>query len=189
MTRTDEHRHDEHGGGGHHPEASPRLVDRDVNLRAVGLTVVSIVGVTIVAAVLMWWLLAAFLSGAEAADPRPGPAAAAAPRELPPGPRLQARPEVDAARMTAREELILSSYGWTEEGGLRIPIARAIDALAARGEALGDAPAAGTSEATAGQPASQPAAPPSAFGGGAGGPTDQNAGHDQDDGAAAGEGR
>lgn len=153
----DEHRRDEHGGGGsHHAEASPRLVDRDVDLRAVGLTVVGIVGVTIVAAVLMWWLLAAFLSGAEAADPRPGPAAAAAPRELPPGPRLQARPEVDAARMTAREELILSSYGWTEEGGLRIPIERAIDTLAARGEALGDAPAAVASEASAGQPAARP---------------------------------
>jgi hypothetical protein len=142
MKRTDEHRHDEHRHDEGHVEPSPRLVDRDVNLRAVGLTVLSILGLTIVAAALMWWLLAAFLSGAEAADPRPGPAAASAPRELPPGPRLQARPEADLLRMRAREELILSSYGWTEDGGVRIPIERAIDALAARGGAA----AVGTSE-------------------------------------------
>jgi len=165
-----------HGGahGGGHAELSPRLVDRDVNLRAVGLTVAAILGLTIVAAALMWWLLAAFLSGAEVADPRPGPAAAAAPRELPPGPRLQALPEAHAARMRAREELVLSSYGWTEEGGVRIPIERAIDALAARGETL----AAGTAEA-ASEPAATgaagPAPPPAAFGAGAG-PAEPQAG-------------
>jgi hypothetical protein len=52
--------------------------------------------------------------------------------------------------MRAREELVLSSYGWTEEGGVRIPIERAIDALAARGEL-----AVGTAEAAA-----KPATPP-----------------------------
>jgi hypothetical protein len=150
MKRTTEAPHGgAHGGG--HAELSPRLVDRDVNLRAVGLTVAAILGLTIVAAALMWWLLAAFLSGAEAADPRPGPAAAAAPRELPPGPRLQALPEAHATRMRAREELVLSSYGWTEEGGVRIPIDRAIDALAARGETV----SVGAAEA-----AVEPATPP-----------------------------
>jgi hypothetical protein len=149
MKRTDEHRHDERGRV--HVESSPRLVDRDVNLRAVGYTVGAILGLTILAAALMWWLLAAFLSGAEAADPRPGPAAASAPRELPPGPRLQARPEADLLRMRAREELILSSYGWTDDGGVRIPIERAIDALAAgTSGTASDAPTAGG--AAAGQP-------------------------------------
>ena len=169
MKRTDHHRRDQ--GGAVHGESSPRLVDRDVNLRAVAYTVGAILGVTILAAALMWWLLAAFLSGAEAADPRPGPAAASAPRELPPGPRLQARPEVDLLRIEAREELILGSYAWTEDGGVRIPIERAIAALAARGDAL----AVGTSEAApvaggaiAGQPTASPTAPPpAAFGAGA----------------------
>lgn len=145
MKRIDPDRRDE--SGAIHVESSPRLVDRDVNLRAVGYTVGAILALTLVAAGLMWWLLASFLSGAEAADPRPGPAAASAPRELPPGPRLQARPEVDYLRFQAREELILSSYGWTEDGGVRIPIERAIDALAV-----------GTSQAA-------PAAPPTAGGG------------------------
>lgn len=152
MKRIDPDRRDE--SGSFHVESSPRLVDRDVNLRAVGYTVGAILALTLVVAALMWWLLASFLSGAEAADPRPGPAAASAPRELPPGPRLQARPEADYLRMEAREELILSSYGWTEDGGVRIPIERAIDALAARGGAL----AVGTSQAA-------PAAPPTAGGG------------------------
>jgi hypothetical protein len=201
MKRTTEAPHGGAHGGGHggsHAELSPRLVDRDVNLRAVGLTVAAILGLTIVAAALMWWLLAAFLSGAEAADPRPGPAAAAAPRELPPGPRLQALPEAHAASMRAREELVLSSYGWTEEGGVRIPIERAIDALAARGAtlAVGSSEAAAEPElgaaAAAGQPAGgQPSAPPpSAFGAGAQ-PAPPQPGQDEDggEGPARGEDR
>jgi hypothetical protein len=169
-----------------HVEAAPRLIDREIDVRGVAYTTLGILGLTAVAAVGMWWLLASFLSGAEEADPRPAPAVAAAPRELPPGPRLQASPEAEWDRMVAREEEILSSYGRTAGGGVRIPIERAIEVLAARGETL----AVGTAEAT--QPpaaggeaggggvagARPPAEAPSAFGAGAAGASDPHAGHD-----------
>jgi hypothetical protein len=119
-----------------HVEASPRVIDRGIDVRGVAWTVLGIVALVVVAALGMWWLLSSFLSGADAADPRPAPAVAAVPRELPPGPRLQASPEAEMARMRAQEELILSSYGRTADGRVRIPIERAIEALAARGETL-----------------------------------------------------
>ncbi|HEX2162672.1 MAG TPA: hypothetical protein VHM02_01845, partial [Thermoanaerobaculia bacterium] len=94
-----------------HVELSPRLVDRDIDLRAVTYTVAGIVVLTVVAALLMLGLLAWLLGRAEAADPTPPPAVAAAPRELPPGPRLQSSPERDWDRVLAEQEQVLSSYG------------------------------------------------------------------------------
>ena len=163
-----------------HVEASPRLIDREIDVRGVAYTTFGILALTIVAALGMWWLLSSFLSGADEADPRPAPAVAAVPRELPPGPRLQASPEADYDQMVAREEQILSSYGRSAGGGVRIPIDRAIDVLAARGETLavggataepGAPPTAGgaATGAAADQP---PAQAPSAFGAGAPDPAD-----------------
>lgn len=164
-----------------HVEAAPRVIDREIDVRGVAYTTLGILGLTALAALGMWWLLSSFLSGAEAADPRPTPAVAAAPRELPPGPRLQASPEAEWDRMVAREEEILSSYGRTEGGRVRIPIERAIEVLAARGETL----AVGTAEA-AEPPSAQGATAeaPSAFGSGA---TDPHAGHDHSPPAPAAE--
>jgi hypothetical protein len=67
----------------------------------------------------------------------PGPNAhpLAKPEQLPPFPRLQARPENDLSAMRAREDSILYTYGWVDrqKGIVRIPIGRAMDLLAARG--------------------------------------------------------
>lgn len=165
-----------------HVEAAPRVIDREIDVRGVAYTTLGILGLTALAALGMWWLLSSFLSGAEAADPRPTPAVAAAPRELPPGPRLQASPEAEWDRMVAREEEILSSYGRTEGGRVRIPIERAIEVLAARGEtlAVGTAEAAEAAEPPSAQGATAEA--PSAFGSGA---TDPHAGHDHSPAPAA----
>jgi hypothetical protein len=54
----------------------------------------------------------------------------------PPAPRLQAHPEEDLARLRAAEDDRLDGWGWADRkaGLARVPIARAMDALA-RGEA------------------------------------------------------
>lgn len=53
-----------------------------------------------------------------------------------PGPRLQADPARDLARLQARDEAALKSYGWIDRrsGVIQIPIERAMDLTAAKGE-------------------------------------------------------
>ncbi len=53
----------------------------------------------------------------------------------PPGPRLQPDPSADLARLSRREERVLSSYGWVDraQGTVRIPIAHAMELVAKRG--------------------------------------------------------
>lgn len=55
--------------------------------------------------------------------------------DAPPVPRLQARPIETLEALRAKEEALLSSYGWAdrEQGLVRVPIARAIEIMAARG--------------------------------------------------------
>jgi len=53
----------------------------------------------------------------------------------PPGPRLQATPELELAEVRAQEDAILSSYAWVEKdrGVARIPIDEAMRIVAERG--------------------------------------------------------
>jgi hypothetical protein len=55
--------------------------------------------------------------------------------QAPPEPRIQADPRLDLWRLRAREDAVLSSYGWLDQqaGTVRIPISRALDLLAERG--------------------------------------------------------
>jgi hypothetical protein len=64
--------------------------------------------------------------------------------KLPPKPRLQEAPVRDLEAIRAAEDRLLNSYGWVDEqkGVARIPIARAMELLAARppASAAGEAP-------------------------------------------------
>lgn len=53
----------------------------------------------------------------------------------PPAPRLQVRPRIDLDRLRSYERGRLDVYGWTDRDhtAVRIPIARAMELLAARG--------------------------------------------------------
>ena len=54
---------------------------------------------------------------------------------LPPGPRLQVRPELDLEEFRAQEDSLLESYAWVdkEQGVVRIPISQAMRLVAERG--------------------------------------------------------
>ncbi|MGE5567557.1 MAG: hypothetical protein ACM3S5_00840 [Rhodospirillales bacterium] len=55
--------------------------------------------------------------------------------QIPPPPRIQARPQQEMEMLRLREETILSTYGWTDKtaGTVRIPIDRAVELLLKRG--------------------------------------------------------
>ncbi|HUI09057.1 MAG TPA: hypothetical protein VL221_01955 [Bacteroidota bacterium] len=83
--------------------------------------------------------LGAFLfARGHTADPGRDPAVFTAPGVLPPEPRFQTDPHADLLRLRAAEDTMLTGYGWVErDSGLaRIPVARAMALLAARGLSL-----------------------------------------------------
>ena len=114
--------------------STPRVLyeKKDFNARLVVWAILSLVALVVVSLVVVSWVFDVYgvLSG-------PGPAVSplANPRQLPPPPRLQISSESDLAAMHAREDSVMYSYGWVdrENGIVRIPIYRAMDILAERG--------------------------------------------------------
>lgn len=128
------------GGKKIEPDTSPRrepegLDDKDLNVRSIGAFVVgifAIIGVTGVVAL----VISNYLRGElRAMDPPPSPIPEANAPVLPPEPRLRESPPADMDALRARENGVLTTYGWVDRGaGIgRIPIDRAID-LAAEGK-------------------------------------------------------
>jgi hypothetical protein len=148
----------------HRPPGHEREIDRGIDLGGVAKTVLGVVLGTLVAMAAMWWMLEAMIAGGRAADPTPPPLAEARQPALPPGPRLQASPERELERYRARENALLSSYGWKDEaaGTVRIPVRRAMEVVAAQGldgarAALSTAPDRGAGDDLVIDPAALPA--------------------------------
>ena len=106
----------------------------DVNIRAVllfglglALTAIAIHGLV--------WLLFLYFSGREAVQVAPAYPLAAGQAQLPPEPRLQPNPREDLAALRAREDEILTTFGWVDEpaGIVRIPIEEAMTLIVKRG--------------------------------------------------------
>ena len=109
--------------------------DREISLRAVTLFVVGLTVLVIVSAAAMWVMSSELRELGAAADPPPSPIPEARrPVEIL-GPRLQEDPEAELKVMLAEEDAILHGYEWVDEasGVARIPVALAMEALAAHG--------------------------------------------------------
>jgi hypothetical protein len=106
----------------------------DVAIRPVAIAGVGIAVFLIVAAALMLALYGYLGARAARLSPPANPLAAAEGPRLPPEPRLQVHPLRDLRELRQAENDILEHYGWVDKsaGVVRIPIARAIDLLAAR---------------------------------------------------------
>ena len=113
----------------------PAEFDRELDLRGVlsfgiglALTMVVVLGV-------VWLLVARWKERQIARDPGPSPIAEANRPRLPPEPRLQSSPVRDMEELRAREDSVLTTYGWVDrrEGIARIPIDRAIEVLLEEG--------------------------------------------------------
>ncbi len=94
------------------------------------------------AAMLIVWMLAAALGFTamlfDYLTEREGLVASAEADFLPPEPRLQVTAGMDLDQLRAREESLLSSYGWVDEqaGIVRVPVERAMELALRRGFAV-----------------------------------------------------
>jgi len=117
-----------HGVGHEHADVTAR----PIVLAGIGLAIV-----LVLVAGLMLGLYDAFAAREARLSPPANPLAAAEGPRLPPEPRLQVHPVRDLRELREAESNILDHYAWIDRtaGIVRIPIARAIDLLAARTEA------------------------------------------------------
>jgi hypothetical protein len=109
---------------------------RDVQLRPIAWAGLALVVVAIVALIGVWSLFNYFTEHRTRTEGRPTATAPLAwPRQVPPGPRLQADPHKDLQALLGAQNALLQSYGWVDQGAgvARIPIARAMALLAERG--------------------------------------------------------
>ena len=113
----------------------PGTFDQELDLRGVVSFGIGLALTMIVVLGLVWLLVAHWKSGQIARDPPPSPIAEARAPRLPPGPRLQSSPVLDMEELRAREDSVLTSYGWVDRqaGIVRIPIDRAVELLLEKG--------------------------------------------------------
>jgi hypothetical protein len=106
----------------------------DVNIRAVLWLAIGIIIGTAVVLAGLWLLLASFRAEAQRRQPTLSPLADL--HQTPPAPQLQSLPEHDYQVFRAHEDELLRSYGWIdrEKRITRIPIQRAMELIAERGE-------------------------------------------------------
>jgi hypothetical protein len=136
----------------------------DINVRAVIWSIAIFIGVAVVIHVALYFLFEFFAAGERRRNDEPVTLVRTGRRAQPPEPRLQPFPDQPAAwqgaqqratfntpvtdmeELTAREENILTSYGWAnrEEGLVRIPIDRAMELMLERGVPLAQTPAEAT---------------------------------------------
>ncbi len=130
----------------HHGKGHAGATDHEIDARRIVEIGAWLLGTTVGAFVIASVIYLALAGQAKKADPRLSPLAAAREQRLPPGPRLQVKPESELAAYRAAEKARLDGWGWVDEsaGIAHIPIDRAIDLYAAR--------------AAAAPPAAQPAA-------------------------------
>ena len=76
-----------------------------------------------------------FLSTQPVTTAPPNPMAETSVQQFPPAPRVEEHPAVEIQELHAKEDSLLSTYGWTDKmaGVVRIPIDRAIDLELQRG--------------------------------------------------------
>src|SRR5260221_5213626 len=106
----------------------------DIRARPIVLAGIGLALVLVLVTGLMLGFYDALATRAARLSPPPNPLAAAAGPRLPPEPRLQVHPVRDLRELREAENNLLDHYGWVDQpaGVVRIPIARAIDLLAAR---------------------------------------------------------
>ncbi len=113
----------------------PGTFDQELDLRGVVSFGIGLALTMIVVLGMVWLLVAHWKSRQIAHDPPPSPIAEARAPRPPPEPRLQSSPVRDMEELRAREDSVLTSYGWVDrQAGIgRIPIDRAVELLLEKG--------------------------------------------------------
>ena len=108
--------------------------ESDVNVGAILRYGVGLLVIGAIVHVLLWFLLGAYERQHERAQTQVYPLASHQDR-LPPFPRLQDNPQQDLQQLRARQQSLLTGYGWVnkEAGVARIPIEDAMRIVVERG--------------------------------------------------------
>ena len=116
-----------------HPPAGHEA--SDVAIRGIVRFGIGLAVATVVVVVAMWGLFRVLLRREDRVDVPVPAMVAASLRRTPPEPRLEANPLEPRRRMRAREDAVLTTYGWVDRqtGVARIPIGRAMDLLVENG--------------------------------------------------------
>jgi hypothetical protein len=125
------------------PPDAPGPFDQEIDVPAIAKSAIWLFVVTIASFVAAWAFYRALARGEERLDPRPPLIEAARKPVVPPGPRLQRSPEGELAAFRAAEERALEASAWVDRGRgvARVPIERAIEAVASAGRLPDFAPA------------------------------------------------
>jgi hypothetical protein len=120
-------------GNNHQLPPEARHEHADINIWAIGRFGIALALLCIVAVGLLAGLFRYF--EARVGGPVPSTRVNLDATKKPPAPYLQDAPITDLKAMRAAEEQILNGYGWIDQanGVVRVPIAQAIEMLAARG--------------------------------------------------------
>ena len=107
---------------------------KDASVRGIVLTGIGLAVGAAIAFSLVYGIFH-YLSTQELTTAPPNPMAEKRLQQFPPEPRLAEHPAVEIQELHAKEDSLLSSYGWTDKmaGVVRIPIDRAIDLELQRG--------------------------------------------------------
>jgi len=110
-------------------------VDSELNYRGIFGFVIGLTAVCLVVFALMWGLSLREKSQLVKQDAPAPPLAEARAKELPTGPLLQRDPEGDLAAFRARENAVLTGWGWTDASKTRarVPVDRATEIVLAKG--------------------------------------------------------
>ena len=126
-----------------HPAAG--TFDREISLRGIFYSVAGLVVVAVVVHLLIWGLIKGFDRFDTRRDPAPSPLPQANVQPPPPGPQLQATPELDLLKLRQIEDQQLGRAGWIDQrqGTVHVPIDVAMEVIAGRGlgpEVVGGTP-------------------------------------------------
>ena len=121
--------------GGERPVPVAGHETSDVSTRGIVWFGVGLAVATVLVAVGMYGFFRILQRREGRVDVPVSPMVAASLRRTPPEPRLEANPLEPRLRMRAREDAVLTTYGWVDRdtGVARIPIGRAMELLVERG--------------------------------------------------------
>jgi len=116
------------------PHTSIGHETRDADVRAI---VIAAMAFAVGIAFTLWLVLEMFrfLNHHRAVVTPSNPLAETGQQQFPPQPRIEEHPAIEVEQLRKQEEIILSTYGWTDKkaGVVRIPIDRAIELQLERG--------------------------------------------------------
>ena len=109
--------------------------ESDVNVGAILRYGVVLLLIGAVVHMVLWWLLGTYERRHERAQTQVYPLAAGRQDRLPPSPRLQTNPQQELQDLRAKQQSLLTGYGWVnrDAGVARIPIEDAMRMVVERG--------------------------------------------------------